>query len=648
MTELHTEQSKSDKQLLDTAFVGAQHGMMIRAAWVFVPVAMVNLALIASVAIDQAPWWLVFGVPSAVILICGHELYGFHRDSFQTLSIEQQHQRLKSQSWRSVAVSAIVALWALALSLKAPQLAYFCAAVTGFLAVGTVTYVAYLQVPMRCILIAAGLPLILLVFARHDYISFVIAFCYASNAMLLELYLSSHFSTFSGVVAQHFEAQEKNQDSKRAQAEITHIANTDYLTGVANRRGFLTTVETLISQRSLSRSSFALGVIDLDGFKPVNDCFGHAAGDLVLIEVARRMVAQVGDRGVVARIGGDEFAILIRDPQEPGEIVKIGNATIKSLSEPIEVDTGMFAQVSASCGFAVFPEGGTSPSTLLEHADEALYEVKGRHRSTAAIYDNRNEKNVLRRATIEQRLRRAIDRREIHLEFQPIVSAKSGRLLSYEALARWRDAEEGPISPGEFIPIAETCGLIGQLSRQLLQQALETAATWPEDIGLSFNLSAANLAEETFGLQLQACLIEAAIAPSRLTIEITETAFATNYDRVCDTLISLRQSGVRVAMDDFGIGYSSFANLDRLPVDVLKLDRAFIATCTTDDRRRHIVAAIVEMCQKLDLFCVAEGIEEQAQLDLVAQMGCNAVQGYLLGRPARPEALTHEHRHAAA
>ncbi|MDO9381723.1 MAG: EAL domain-containing protein [Hyphomicrobiaceae bacterium] len=620
---------------------GTQHGVLAHTAWAFLPVLVVNLILITSAGIDRAPWWVVFPVPFAAICICGHQYWNLRRHNRTGLTAEEQRQVLQTQTWRSAGTAAVVSAWGFAMCVYAPDMAHFFAAVAGFTAIGSATYVAYLQLPMRLIFIAVATSLLALALATQDYLSFIIAFCFATNALLLELYLSTHYRTFGNVVSQHVEAQSKYQDSKRAQAEILSIANTDDLTGVMNRRGFLSEVNALIAERSTSGEVFALGVIDLDGFKPVNDCFGHAAGDRVLIEVARRLSAHVGERGALARLGGDEFALLILHPENKDAVLAEGRAAIRALSAPIEFN-GQVAQVSASCGFALYPEAGTTAATLLEHADEALYAVKDERRSAPAIYDGRNATAVVRRATIQQRLRRAMGTAEIYLEYQPIVCTETGRLLCYEALARWKDPEIGQVSPGEFIPIAENCGVMGELSRHLLREALVTATTWPSHVGVSFNVSPTSFADNTLALTIIGCLDAAGLSPSRLTIEITESAFASDHERVCEVLDLLRHVGIRVAMDDFGVGYSSFANLDRLPVDILKLDRSFIADVSADTRRQHIVAGIVEMCHKLKLTCVAEGIEDVAQLDFITKIGCNAVQGYLLGRPARPAALTHE------
>lgn len=620
------------------AFVGAQHAIMDDGAWAFLPMVMVNLVFITSVAIDKAPWWLVFPVPVAIICYCGFQLRKVHRNAARKLTKDEKRASLKSKGIQSMLMSAVMAGWGLALCVQAPQLTYFIAAVTGFTAIGCVTYVAYLETPMRVVLVVAGLAMLIIVLANRDYAGFVIAFCFAANALLLEVYISTHFSTFSSIVSQQFEAQAKYQDAKRAQAEIIRIANTDHLTGVMNRRGFLNAVECLVSERQEAQTPFALGVVDLDGFKPVNDCFGHAAGDQVLIEVAKRLNDKIAGRGHVARLGGDEFALLILDPGTPAELLELGTASIQALSLPVSVNCGL-AQVSASCGFAIYPDAGTSAATLLEHADEALYILKESRRSTSAIYDVRSLEQKVRLARIEQKLRRAIDDGEITLHYQEIRAAGSHKLLAFEALARWRDETGEFISPAEFIPLAEQCGLIHHLSGRLLREALATACNWPADVYLSFNLSGKQLTDVSFGLQIVSMLNATGFSPSRLVLEITETAFLSNPEQARLTLEALRAIGVRVAIDDFGTGYSNFGHLDTYPVDVLKLDRQFLAGIESDTRRQAIVAAVVSMCRSLKLLCVAEGIETAAQLEAAEALGIDVLQGYYFAKPKPADEL---------
>jgi diguanylate cyclase (GGDEF)-like protein len=622
---------------LDAATVAAQYGMMVRASSAFLPFTLVSYTLITATFYAAVPWWVAYPLPALALLTCALQVWRHKGAASRGDCSQAIKQRLVAeQAWRSVATSVMFGLWSLGICLTAPREAFLIvAALSGITALGAITHATYMYGPMRIVWLATGLPLAIAALVHGDDVSVVVAALYAANALLMERYITRHFDSFRRAVAHRL-------NSELARAEIARIANTDALTGVANRRALLAAIQALVKDREATGNPFAVGVIDLDGFKPVNDCFGHSAGDSVLVEVARRLEHQIGARGCVARLGGDEFALLIHEAGDHDDILAIGNAAIAALCAPVEV-AGTTAQVSASCGFALYPEAGADPAALLEHADEALYLVKGSQRSITAIYDRRRAHDVVRRATLEQRLRRAMHADQLFLEYQPIVCTATGRVLRYEALARWSDEEEGRISPAEFIPIAETCGLIGELSRKLLRQAVNTAATWPADIGLAFNLSASLFTDQTFALTLVTTLEAARMSPSRLMLEITETALARDPEQAIGMLQGLKALGVGVAIDDFGTGYSSFSNLTRLPIDVVKLDRSFIVDCAGNKQQRRIVAGIVDMCKDLGLSCTTEGVETAEQFAFIASIGCDSVQGYHLGRPASARRVAVRH-----
>jgi len=629
--------AKVGDDVLEAATIAAQYGMMVRASVSFLPLTLVSYALMAAVFQGTVPWWLLYPLPALAVLTCAAQIgHHTHAAAHGTVSQPLMARLVTHQAWCSIATSVIFGFWSLGLCLTGPPEVFFIvAALSGVTALGATTHATYMFWPMRIVWLATGLPLAIAALLRHDDASIVVAALYAANALLMERYISRHFQSFRRTVAHRL-------NSETAQSEIARIANTDALTGVANRRALLSAIEKLVKERAHTLRAFAVGVIDLDGFKPVNDCYGHSAGDRVLIEVADRLSTHIGERGRVARLGGDEFAILIFDAEDRQEVLSIGNAAIAALRAPVQI-LGSSACVSASCGFALFPEAGVNPAALLEHADEALYLVKGSQRSITAIYDPRRERDVVRRATLELRLRRAIQTNSIRLEYQPIVCTATGRVVHYEALARWRDKDAGHISPAEFIPIAEACGLINDLTRRLLRQAVQTAATWPVNVGLAFNLSASLLTDATFPLAVVATLEKARMSPTRLMLEITETALAKDAEQAIAVLERLKLLGLGIAIDDFGTGYSSFSKLARLPVDMVKLDRSFIVNCADDKRQRRIVAGIVDMCKDLGLSCTAEGVETAEQLAFIARTGCDRAQGYHLGRPASARRVAARH-----
>lgn len=624
---------------LQSAFAAAHFRMMVHSSRVFLPVTAATFCIVAWLIHGSVPLWLALPVPLLAALRCVQQFIAFHRNRSQDLAPHEIEALVALRGRTAVITATIVSLWGLVVSFMGPRdVAYLMSVISGFMAFGTVTYTIYGRSAMRLVLVVVGLPMLIVFGWRLDPFGLVIFLAYAANALLLQRALATHFDNVQTAVRKELDVQLRFRDAQKASAEIAEIANTDELTGVTNRRGFLTLVSGLIDERRGDPRPFALGVIDLDGFKPVNDCYGHAAGDLVLIEVARRLERHIGDEGIVARIGGDEFAVVYLDATSDEDLIAAGQRLIQAVSTPIELPQAS-VRVSGSCGFAVFPEAGMEPATLLERADEALYSVKADRRAPCAIYDFRTEAGVVRQAALRQRLPLAIEAGLIHLYYQPIVETSTGSLRAFEALARWQDEQAGDVSPAEFIPLAERCGLIGELTRRLFRDAVREAATWPRDVRLSFNLSAVLFVDETIGLDLLTTLSDSGLLPSRVVLEITETALMKRPDEACAILERLRAMGIAIAIDDFGTGYSSFGQLHRLPVDILKIDRIFFGDLEEGSQLRDIASTMVSIGRRLGLRPVAEGIETPAQRDFAAAIGCQSLQGYLFGAPMPAEQL---------
>ncbi|MFF8802183.1 MULTISPECIES: putative bifunctional diguanylate cyclase/phosphodiesterase [unclassified Methylobacterium] len=410
-------------------------------------------------------------------------------------------------------------------------------------------------------------------------------------------------------------------------AENGRLAHTDALTGLPNRRSFVARLEATAERAQAQGGCFGLGVIDLDGFKPVNDSLGHGAGDAVLREVARRL--ERAGLGWVARLGGDEFGLIV---EADADLDALGRQLCALLREPYLIREG-HAQIGASIGFARFPEAALSADSLMERADFALYRAKVRCRGTAVCFAPRHEAQLRRQAAVEQALRRADLATEFHLHYQPIVDAASGRVEAYEALARWNSPTLGSVSPADFILVAERSGFIRDLTRAMLGQALDTMRDWPADRRLSFNLSAHDLAAPETVDQLIALVVESGVDPSRIVFEVTESGLMRDLGDARRVLISLKALGVRIALDDFGTGYSSLSYLHRLPVDRLKIDRSFVTQCAEDATALNIVRSILDLCRHLALDCVVEGVETREQMQLLHSVGCRSMQGYLFHKP---------------
>lgn len=416
-------------------------------------------------------------------------------------------------------------------------------------------------------------------------------------------------------------------------SESQDLAYTDPLTGLGNQRRFFDKVNRLISDRSEDPAPFTVGIVDLDGFKPINDLFGHRAGDDILIQVALRLRAAMDGHSAVTRIGADEFAFLYPMVFSEEAAAEKARMLIEILSAPYDVGERT-ARLSASVGCALYYSGDETTEILMHKSETALYQAKRSGRGQVVVYTREMEEAATRVTRIEQALRRAVSAGEVEPHFQPIVDLKNRRVVGFEALARWTDRDLGFIPPIKFIPIAEERGIIGPLSQLVLRKATEAARNWPDDLFLSFNLSPSQLVDQNTGLHILAILHRTGFDPRRLEIEITETGLMSDPASAEKIVEDLRRVGIRVSLDDFGTGQSSLGRLREFHFDKLKIDRAFVSSILDDRPSEHIIRAILAMCEGLGMDVVAEGIEEEAQAERLVEFGCAGGQGYLFGKPA--------------
>jgi len=428
-----------------------------------------------------------------------------------------------------------------------------------------------------------------------------------------------------------------SRDRKRFEETLRHQALHDALTDLPNRTLFDDRLHQAITTARRERSSLALLMMDLDRFKEVNDTFGHHYGNLLLQQIGPRLRQVVRQSDTIARMGGDEFAMLL-----PGATARGASVTARkirqALAEPFVLED-QTADIDGSIGITLFPRHGDDAATLLQRADVAMYVAKRNH-SDYAIYSPEQDENSPERLQLIAELRRAIDRDRLVLHYQPTVDLKSGRVNSVEALVRWPHAAHGLLQPEQFIPLAEQLGLIGPLSRWALKSALGQMQRWRQsDLSLcvAVNLSSRDLHDarlvNSIGRLLQTLTIDAPC----LTVELTESAVMSDPEHSMKILTRLHDMGVRVAIDDFGTGYSSLSYLRRLPVDEIKIDRSFVIDLADTVDHALIVGAIVGLGHNLGLRVAAEGVEDQATLDLLRSMGCDSAQGYYLGRPMPAE-----------
>ncbi|MDQ1372914.1 MAG: hypothetical protein QOJ09_252, partial [Actinomycetota bacterium] len=425
-----------------------------------------------------------------------------------------------------------------------------------------------------------------------------------------------------------------------AEEALRRQATEDSLTRLPNRGQLASALSDRLERRQAGEG-VALLLMDLDRFKEVNDSLGHEVGDRVLVEVARRLRHAVRTSDVVTRLGGDEFAIVVSDLADESAAGNVAGNLIHVLEQPVDID-GISVPLGASIGIAYAPAHGEDSHVLLQKADVAMYRAKQQSLGWA-LYGPTDDQDRLGRLGLIADLRGALDRGEVIVHYQPQVDLRTGRTHVLEALARWNHPQLGMVPPGQFVALAEQTGLIRPLTTAVLRQALTQCKNWRAegiDVGVAVNLSPRSLLDPDLVSSVHAALREADLPASVLTLEITESAFADHTAEVIRVLEDVRDLGVRLCIDDFGTGYSSMAYLKHLPVDELKIDRAFVFELDTDSRDISIVRAIVELAHSLGLSVVAEGVESEAAGRMLTALRCDVAQGYGLCRPAPASEIT--------
>ncbi|MGH2902057.1 MAG: putative bifunctional diguanylate cyclase/phosphodiesterase [Solirubrobacteraceae bacterium] len=438
-------------------------------------------------------------------------------------------------------------------------------------------------------------------------------------------------------------------DRKLAEAELERRAELiryqavhDPLTSLPNRALFQ---DRLVQALARPGAQIAVVLLDIDNFKLVNDSLGHSAGDELLMEIAPRLQTALRPGDTIARLGGDEFVVLLEEIPDERSAAQVAERIVDAFEAPFQLSAGEhFAK--ASLGIAIAGAEGSEPASLIRDADAAMYQAKAHGRARFEIFDHAMRERTVERLSVENDLRRALDRQELRVLYQPIVSLRDSSIASVEALLRWRHPERGLLPPTDFIAVAEESGLIESIGRFVLDTACSQAACWhalrPDSrpLGISVNLSVRQLTQRDFQGTIAAVLADSGIEPSSLCLEITESVLLEEPHGVADTIRRLSRLGVRFILDDFGTGYSSLAYLAGLPIDGLKVDQSFVRALGADERSTAITTAIVRMAQALSLEVVAEGIEATHQLRALRTLGCELGQGYLFHRPLSADTVT--------
>ena len=424
------------------------------------------------------------------------------------------------------------------------------------------------------------------------------------------------------------------RERRSAEEKIRYLAEHDGLTGLANRSVMQARLSQALEQAAATGEELAVICIDLDHFKEANDLHGHLAGDAILEETARRLQRAIAAPSFAARLGGDEFAVVqIGAGEQPAAAAALCSQLLEALAAPVAFEDQLL-QVGASLGVSLYPHDGGDGQALLVGADMALYRAKEDGRGIYAFFKREMDEAIRERRTLARELREAIAAEELVLHYQPLARAQDGEVCGFEALVRWRHPVRGMIPPMEFIPIAEESGLILPLGEWVLRRACADAAAWEKPLRVAVNLSPVQLHQSDLPSLVHGVLVESGLSPGRLELEVTETALFKDYQRALDNLRRLKALGVRIAMDDFGTGFSSLSTLQSFPFDKLKIDKSFVENIHRHDRATAIVRAVLSLGRSLDIPVTAEGVETAEQLEFLRGEACAEVQGYAIGRPA--------------
>ena len=430
---------------------------------------------------------------------------------------------------------------------------------------------------------------------------------------------------------------------KRDEEKIRYLATHDPLTGLPNRALFVEKLSSMLKLAQRHQKKMAVFFIDLDRFKRINDTLGHLVGDRLLQLVANKFRSCLRETDTIARIGGDEFTVILHDIANAAEAEPVAKKIVSALSVPIHRLEGHELVVTPSIGISIYPDDGRDVETLLKHSDVAMYRAKSEGKNTYRFFSVEMNEHHLEHLLLENNLHSALDKEELLLHYQPKIDLLSGRMVGVEALMRWRHPDLGMISPEKFIPLAEECGLIIPIGEWALWHACKQNKAWQADgympIRMVVNLSAKQFHEKTLPDTVAKILAETGLAADYLELEVTESCVMCNPEDAIETLNALRQIGVHISIDDFGTGYSSMGYLKRFPIDAIKIDRSFVMGVPHDANDSAIAAAVISLGHSLGLRVIGEGVETQEQLAFLAAKGCDEIQGFLFAQPLAAELL---------
>src|SRR5579883_1090765 len=602
-----------------------------------------NSLAVAYTFLPVAPGWLTMAVPALLCAVTGFRTVWWLHQRHRVPSDAEVLNQLRFTNLIAGPIGVLFACWSFALfpygdPFAQGQVAFYMAVTV----IGCIFCLMHLRSSALIVTVVVNVPYVLYFFltGEHTLKAIAVNQLLVSGAMVTVLFI--YYRDFANLVASRKSLIAQQAATQALSDENFRLANLDSLSELPNRRRFFAELARAFAEARDKGARLAVGIIDLDGFKPVNDTFGHSVGDRVLIEAARRIreaCESFAERPVhLARLGGDEFGLVVGGDPRDEDLLALGSHIGDRVKLPYQLGT-THAGLSCSIGFALYPSSVESAEALYECADYALYHAKRQQRGRSVIFSSELEAEIRSRGVIEHLLRHADFATEMDLAFQPIVDATSERTTAFEVLARWQSPRLGQVSPADFIPAAERIGLIRSLTRALLIKALAAARTWPDDIRLSFNLSAHDICSSDGILPLIAVIEASGVSPRRIDFEITETAVTFDFARAQASVATLKAMGCGISLDDFGTGYSSLSHVHLLPLDKIKVDRSFVADINDNGAAHKIVKSIAGLCADMDLTCTVEGVETKEQLDSLRELGCGLIQGYLFARPMPADAV---------
>lgn len=582
-----------------------------------------SLAVVYTVR-HSAPLWMTVAIPALLVGICMLRM-GFWLRAKMPTGEDMVRRELRRVTILASVLAGAFVCWALVLYLFAvgeerAHVSVFLAATV----IGCIFCLMHLPGAALLVTVIVFTPYMAFSLYQNEPIYIAVAFNTLLVTLVLVRVLLNNFRGFE----EHIQARE---ETERLSQENMRLANTDKLTSLPNRRLFFAELATGLQRAREDGAPLAVGLLDLDRFKPINDTYGHAVGDRLLEAVAARLDAVARSQAdlVIARLGGDEFGFLGALGAEQAQAV--GQRLCEALAMPFEVED-LVLSLGISCGLALFQDEASSVADLFKRADYALYHSKRHSQGKVCLYSEQHERAIRSEEALEHALSVADLDRETEIHFQPVVQFETGRVQFVEVLARWHSPTLGSVRPDVFIAAAERMGLIHDLTLVLFRKAVKALPQLPPGVNLSFNLSAQDVTNPPTVLNIISIVRQSGVDPRRIMLELTETAVMRDFQQADESITLLRSLGMGIALDDFGTGYSSLSYLHRLPIEKVKIDRSFV-NGLQDMSGRNLLRSILMLCQSMRLECVIEGVETIEQLATLQKLGARVFQGYLFARP---------------